>query len=483
MISIRQQLTRNLLGAVILLLVAGIGALYFAAREAATDQFDDAMSAKALAVSTLTFRTNEGVRLDFTDRFLRGFDDQKPRDFFQLWDETGREIARSESLPAGQALPRNFGKPERPAKWNFTLPNGRPGRALGFVFKPKSAEPRRPASAAPDLQLVVASDRDDLDDTLWSLLGSCCGWGALLIGATLWIIPRVLRRGLKPLGDLGEQSAQIHADSLATRFEVAQLPEELQPIARQLNELLGRLEQSFERERRFSADLAHELRTPLAELRTIAECALKWPETRDPSVDDDTLAIARQMEQLVAHILALARGEQGQLAVRLEPITLAPFVETVWRRFAERAQSRGLHVTLKINPVEAVADSALLTSILGNLCENAVDYAAPGGDLELTVSREADEVVIVVANTTHELRADDVPRLFDRFWRKEAARSGGLHLGLGLALSRNFAQAMHGSLTAELADERKIAFALRVPARVAPTLLGSTAPLDVSASA
>jgi two-component system sensor histidine kinase QseC len=269
-----------------------------------------------------------------------------------------------------------------------------------------------------------------------------------------------LHRGLKPLGDLGAQSAEIHADSLATRFDVAQLPAELQPIARQLNELLGRLEQSFERERRFSADLAHELRTPLAELRTIAECAIKWPENRDLSVDEDTLAIARQMEQIVVHILALARGEQGQLAVKLEPLALAPIVKSIWERFAERAEARNLRVSLNLAPVEVMADAALLNSIVINLCENAVDYTTPGGDLSISLQVHGGTMALSVANTTVDLHAEDIAKLFDRFWRKDAARMGGTHLGLGLSLATNFARSMRWELSAELIKSDQIVFTL-----------------------
>src|SRR6185503_12978678 len=114
-------------------------------------------------------------------------------------------------------------------------------------------------------------------------------------------------------------------------------------------------------------DLAHELRTPLAELRTLAECALKWPETRDPTLDRDTLAIARQMERIVTQILSLARGEQGQLATESESIALAPLVESVWHTFSVRATERGLTAAISCAPAGGVADRALLHSVLTNL--------------------------------------------------------------------------------------------------------------------
>jgi two-component system sensor histidine kinase QseC len=458
--SIRRHLTRHLLVAVLLLLGGGLGTLYYAARDAAIDQFDDALQVKALAVSTMTQHTREGVELEFSDRFFRGFDDDKARDFFVLWDRRGRVLARSDSMrDDDRELPRRVGSLDRPARWNLTLPNGRPGRAVGFAFKPRGGRERNRDDD--EVQLVVASNRRDLDETLWRLLGISAGCGVLLLSATLGIIPLVLRRGLRPLETLGESVRRINADTLSTRVATENLPAELQPIAERLNDLLERLEASFERERRFSADLAHELRTPLAELRSAAECALKWPDTRDSATDRETLSIAKHMERIVSHILALARGEQGQLAVTLEPIALDVLAQEVWPNFAPRAAANGLEVTRAIEPVTATADPVLLRSIVVNLFENAVDYTPAGGVLLIAVASGPVSPQIRVTNTAPADFDFEASNLFERFWRNEAARSGGHHVGLGLALSRTFAHAMGWSLTARLDEHRNLVFTLR----------------------
>jgi len=121
----------------------------------------------------------------------------------------------------------------------------------------------------------VGSARDELTEALTALAFALLGCGAGLLALTVLVVPRLLRRELVPLDALAEQASHINADSLAMRFPISPLPGELIPISTRLNDLLARLELSFERERRFSADLAHELRTPIAELRTLAEVALK----------------------------------------------------------------------------------------------------------------------------------------------------------------------------------------------------------------
>jgi signal transduction histidine kinase len=312
-----------------------------------------------------------------------------------------------------------------------------------------------------DVLLVVASDRRELNATLYRLIGVAGGAGLLLLGATLVTIPLILRRGLQPLERLGDQAAKIDAKSLAVRFPTAELPAELQPIAGRLNELLGRIEASFERERRFSADLAHELRTPLAELRTITETALKWPEARDPAVDRDTLAIALQMEALVTSMLMLARGEKGQLQARRENVELAPLVEEAWRAQAARAEARGLKVALDLLAITVTADPALLRTVLANLFDNAVEYTPPGGEVAIHLRTAGAQATLEVANATDNLTPADSARLFERFWRKDPARSGGRHFGLGLSLAASCATAMGWSLTGLVDARGMVRFSLR----------------------
>ena len=393
------------------------------------------------------------VQFDFSPEFLRGFGSEKPRNYFEVWDAEGRQLARSPSLRFADLTRAAGDKPGSAKFWNLKLPNGRPGRAVGHAFVPEAPDGVKLPNAAPRVQLVVAGDREDLDETLAGLAAAVAGCGALLFVAVWFVVPRVLRRGLAPLERLGAEVARIDSDSLAAGLSVAELPAELRPIGDRLNDLLARLAGAFERERRFSADVAHELRTPLAELRTLAECALKWPDTRDAATDREVLAIAAQMESLVARMLTLARGERGQLEVKLVPLDLAPLVTEAWRTFGDAANARGVEATFAVAPAEVRADAVLLRSIVANLFDNAVAYTPAGTALRVTGETAAGGgYCLRFANLAGELTAEDVARLFERFWRKEAARTGaGEHLGLGLSLSRMFALAMGWRLSAGLA--------------------------------
>jgi two-component system sensor histidine kinase QseC len=463
MISIRRQLTRELLGVFLLLLSGALAALYLANRLEIIEQFDDALLAKALAIRSLIIQDGDQIRVDASAPVFRSFSPERPHDFFEIWNPHGQVLlARSASLGHAE-LPPPVAMTTHPRTWNVTLPDGRSGRALGGLFNIGPATDSNPK--ANQLYLVVATDREELDEALDELLTVGGVAIVLLAGVTAWLVPRVLRRGLQPLALLAEQTARIDANSLTTRLAADGLPAELRPIAGRLNELLARLEISFERERRFSADVAHELRTPLAELRSLAECALKWPETRGPATDREALAIAVQMQAMVASLLALVRGEQQQLGAQLHLVDLAALAEEAWRPLAARAVERQLKVTWELAPARAAADAALVRSILGNLFENAVDYAPAGGAVGIRVASGAAGAQLCIHNSTDNLTADDVAKMFDRFWRKEEARSGGKHFGLGLSLARMFAQAMGWTLTAALDEQRRLEFTLAGPNR------------------
>lgn len=463
MISIRRQLTRELLAAFLLLLGGALAALYFAARDELIEQFDDALHAKAAAISSLTVADHDRVDVDVSDRLFRSFSRNHPEDFFEIWREDGAVAARSESLFDAD-LPVSGRHPGSPHAHNLTLPNGRPARAVEAIFSPAQENGEYHAGEDRErLALVVASDSGPLEEALTELLGIGAACGIFGLGATAWLVSRVLRRGLQPLDHLGGQAAHITADSLTTRFSTGDLPAELVPIASRLNELLARLEISFERERRFSADLAHELRTPLAELRLLAENALKWPESRDQATDAEVLAAATQMQSIVTSLLALARAEQDQLVAGAVPVNLAELAEEAWSPHAALAREHRLRVERRLAPVTVLADPALLRSILGNLLENAADYATPGGMVEIALESHGASASLRVANSVENLTAADVDKLFDRFWRKEEARSGGRHFGLGLSLARMFAQAMGWALTAQLLEGDKLEFTLTGP--------------------
>ena len=461
--TIRRQLTWKLLLAFALPLLGGGLGVYFSTRAAMLEQFDTTLRDKALAITTVTSQTGGPAEAVDLDPLLRDPDDRIPTSFFQTWRPDGTTLKRSDSLKTSD-LPRRFGAFDHPDFWNVTLPSGSAGRAIGFKFTPQTSKAERPAPAPGEIILVVASDRHELDEALGALALALLGCGAALLAVTIVVVPRLLGHELAPLDALAEQATRIHADSLAIRFPTDSLPGELTPISDRLNDLLARLEQSFQRERRFSADLAHELRTPITELRTLAEVALKWPESREATTDREVLAIALQMEGMVTRLLDLLRSEHGQLPVTTEPVALAPLVESVWHPFAEKADVKQLKVTRTVADGAVIeADPVLLRSILTNLVDNAVEYTPRGGAVNIEAKVCTNRYTLRVINTCDALTAEDVSHFSERFWRKDRARSDPNHSGLGLSLVRAFCERLALHLEAKLVDSSTLSITVTGP--------------------
>lgn len=460
MSSIRRQLTWKLLLGVVSCVSIGLAAIILTARHELLESFDVNLRTRALAVTALTEVEDGRVAFDFSPDFLRGFDGPRPRHYFEVWTAEGRPLARSPSLGL-RDLALGAVPTDRPAYRDVDFPDGRPARMIEIAYRAQGAPASQPG---PPLVIEAASDRTELDETLNEFLGVAAACAALLYVGVIWWVPRVLTREMAPLADLASRAGSIGADNLGDRFRSEGLPAELGPIAVRLNELLARLEQSFDNERRFSADLAHELRTPLAELRSMAECAMKWPDERNEGWERDVLAVSAQMEALVTRMLALARSESGQILVNVERIEPASVAREAWKPFETRAAARGIRPMIDLSDGAAMADRVLLQSVLSNLFDNAVEYAPLGSELRVSCTETSDGFSLRVSNPASEITAQDIPRLFERFWRKEAARSGGgQHVGLGLSLARSFGASMGWTLGASLSTEGWIVFNLTGP--------------------
>ncbi len=462
--SLRGQLTMRLLcGGALLLGAAGV-AVDWQMRRALTAEFDATLRSAAQSLTAFTEHKGAGVKLERESATLPQFDRLDSGEVFLLRTAEGRELQRSRSL--GEAtLPLRSGAPETPVCFDTTLPDGRVLRCAGIRFLPKMAKRLREQNEpAMPVVLMVGRDRSPLDRTLAALHAALLLIGGGALAGLTALVGWGVRSGLKPLERLGDAVAAVDAHSLTTRFPDESLPVELRPIARRLNELLARMEESFAREQRFTATAAHELRTPLAELRSLAEVNLTTPSTDEERTESwrDALATTERMQLLALRLLELTRSEDPARVIHREPIPLAEAVEEAWRPWKARAVERGIALQLQVSePLVARTDSALLAIILGNLCGNAAEHAPAGATLSVTATLRENAATLFFRNPAIDLTEKDLPHLFERFWRKDAARSNGEHHGLGLALAAEFAQLLGGALTAQLAGE--LEFALRLP--------------------
>jgi len=464
--SIRRRLTVWLLSGLAFLWVAAGAGIYYAAREGLLKSIDAELAVDARIVR-FAARGEEsdgdeemgsrqrGGRLQ--DR-MPAYDQPESGAFFQMWNAEGAVLERSASLGGGNlAFPETAGTD--PAFETARLDDGRKIRTMSFRVasfgggrgpgksKAKGGSERHGSGAT---VTVLAKDLSGVEQTLSSLLGGIALVGLLVGGGAILLVGAALHHGLKPLRELGKQTASIDAGSLDARFDATGAPVELRPIYAHLNELIHRLETSFERERRFSSDLAHEMRTPVAELKMLSEVALKWPDQGGPEAHAEGLEIARRLESMIENLLALARWESGELSLKREPANLGELLRKGWEPFAASAAEKGIEVSFEFGVGTPVleTDPDMLRHIIGNLLSNAAEYTPEGGRIQISAFPGG----LAVANAASDLKESQVDRLFDRHWRADASRSDSRHAGLGLSLARTCAEALGFSLSARLTD-------------------------------
>jgi signal transduction histidine kinase len=467
MTSLRRRLTVGLMLGIASLLGLGGALVFLAARHYLYHEFDAHLRTRVLSMAALAKPARGGAEMELPLQLHPLQEEAQFVAHYQFFDSHGRSLAKSPALQ-GAELPPRFGSLSVPEIWNLALPDGTPARAMGvqFAARPPLKETKSTATNAVALGLVVAADRTHLDRDLHALVFILLGVGGLSLAASLLMTSLMLRNCMTPLQQLAGQTSAIDASTLATRFPTDHLPAELAPIAHCLNSLLARLHGSFERERRFSADLAHELRTPIAGLRTTAEVALKFHSASDPQPMRDVLEIAGEMEAMVTHLLALARSEQRTLPLQPQSVALAPLLAALWQPLRDKASARRLAVVFEV-PEEArlETDPALLRGILSNLLRNAVDYTPVAGQCRVVFTQQGCQFSLVVANAVDNLDLSDLPHLFGRFWRKDKARSDAEHTGLGLSLAKSFAELLGFELTAALQGSSTLALSLQGPLR------------------
>jgi signal transduction histidine kinase len=248
-----------------------------------------------------------------------------------------------------------------------------------------------------------------------------------------WI---VAGRVLRPLRTITTAARQISATNLHQRLALHGPDDELKELGDTIDELLARLETSFQSQRRFVANASHELRTPLARQRTVVQVALSDPDATMQSLrtaHERVLGATYQQERLIDALLTLARGERG-LDRRL-PVDLAKIASQVLLTRDTETTRRGLHLTHKLKDAHTVGDPRLVERLVANLVDNALRHNVGSGRLEVSTAATADGASLSVMNSGPVVPADEVDRLFQPFQRLGPDRThhdGGLGLGLSI---------------------------------------------------
>jgi len=452
------------LGTAAVLLTAGV-LLYVLVRDGLVAQFDRALLDKArLLASALEWEDGE-LDLNFDEFDMHEFQASERAAYLEVWLADGTVAFRSPSL-AGADLERLSGSLGAPPCRRLILPDGRPGRAAGFTMTPKT-EGASPPPAAAAITLVLARGTASVDAALAQLKVLLVAVGLAAVALSAGVLWLAVRRGLRPVEGLANQIAGLGERDLAARLEAPDAPRELLPVVDRLNDLLGRLEAAFERERAFSADVAHELRTPLAGLRSTMDVALAQPRAAAEYEDAlrRCLAITLGLQRMVEHLLALARLDAGQTGIRPQTVSVSTRVRDLWKPLAESAEAKRLRVRWTLGTETTItADPALFDLVVRNILENAVVHADDGGSVTVETAACDGGVDIRVTNSGSRLAHGQADHVFERFWRGDAARTdAGVHCGLGLPLVKEVVTVLGGSVAAESTDGGEFQITVSIP--------------------
>ncbi|MEJ5058012.1 MULTISPECIES: heavy metal sensor histidine kinase [unclassified Pseudomonas] len=263
------------------------------------------------------------------------------------------------------------------------------------------------------------------------------------------------RSGLRPLRRMSAVASGVSAQSLDARLPEADMPPELAEMAHNFNAMLGRLDDSFQRLSAFSADIAHELRTPLSNLLTHTQVTL----TRPRPIEDYREALHSNLEelqwmaQLVNDMLYLAKADHGLLVPKRESLELAEEADVLLEFFAPLAEDAQVTLSRDGN-ARIEGDRSMLRRALSNLLDNALRFTPANGEVRLRIVDQPKGLSLMVENSGGGISEDLLPRLFDRFYRTDPARHEGSseHAGLGLAITQSIVRAHGGQIRCESAD-------------------------------
>ena len=460
--SIRAKLTAAFAASLLLVLALAGLYVYLQVKGDLNEALDEGLQSRADDVAAVAFTAGQGpLRLD-AQRLVEG-------------EDAFAQILRTSGGPSGQVGPedRQVLASSLPTGSGPVLTSGEAERAaLGPIFLDEREVPgiageartlARPVTAGDRVVIVVVgTTTEDRDETLAGLRY------AFLIGAPLALLLAsglgyaLAGRAMAPVESMRRRAAEITLERSGERLPLPRADDEVRQLGATLNAMLDRIESSLEREREFVADAGHELRTPLAILRTELELAER--EGRSPGELRAAITSAAEevdrLSRLAEDLLVIARADQGRLPIRREPVAVGELLERVRARFERRASDAGRRIVVdSTDGAWASLDPLRVEQAIGNLTDNALRHGE--GEVRLA-SREADAgIELSVTDEGLGIPAGFEARAFERFTRADDGRTGG-GAGLGLAIVAAVARAHGGA--AGLRGEPANAFVISLPA-------------------
>jgi signal transduction histidine kinase len=427
------------------------------------NEFDRSLQSKAGMLMTLVHKTDEGFSFNFSSEFMPEFAGEIEPEYFQIWSKEGT-FTRSKSLDLFEVknLPYESLEIGESKIRPLQLPDGRDGRVFYSRFIPQgkdntSVDTYKKTNDQP-LTLAYASSSEEVDFVLWLI-------DVIFIVTTITVIVfirlfvrKAIDTSLAPLIKLNQDISQLSITSEGSQIFIQEPVKELLPIVESLNAFIKENRQLYLREKRLTSDIAHEIKTPIAELINMAEVAIRFPNEIELNEDfkPEALKISLRLKNIVSNLLLLHKYSNGKL-IKQDACDL----NQVITRVLENTDLSRVNLELNENAPAIISNLFALESIISNLVNNAKQYSPLNSKILVStmISKEKLLFLSVTNSLIEPLSDNDIDQLFDPLWQKDTSRTSNDNFGLGLSIAKTLSKAIDAQLSAEVSD-RKITFSL-----------------------
>jgi two-component system OmpR family sensor kinase len=392
------------------------------------------------------FINNREIRLSNRTQSL--FDESDTNNYyFAVWSPNGNLLKSSTNAPPNLARPVRLG---RETTVHLDTHNGR-------------REAHQYTEIGDAILIGHSIANYNADNRKFAMLLFAAGAAVLFVGlGGGWILTS---RALQPIHDISKTATQISGGDLSRRINAADTDSELGQLANLLNSTFSRLEAAFAQQKQFTADAAHELRTPLAVIISETQTALQRPRSAEEYREtvEACLETAQRMRALTHALLELARFDAGQEQIVREGFDLAEIARKCAADAEKIARDRNIRIIADLNPAPANGDPDRIAQVVTNLVANAIHYNKSAGEVHVATRAENGSAILTVKDTGQGIAAEALPHIFERFYRVDPSRTHGAgHSGLGLAISKAIIDAHNGGLSVESVVGEGTTFTVRI---------------------
>lgn len=463
--SIKQSLVKQLTTLITFILFLVLLFLDISVDTYVDKQFDDALEEKGKSLVNLIRYKNNSLQLTMLRGVMTEFSRTENAEYFQIW--SNNDLLKSSST-LSQAPEFNFNRIElllgQHAIVESSLPNGDSGRVFLFKFIPENDNKNHNANIQYPIYLVFARSNATLERILILIdivfLLTAIGTAFFV----RYLVNKIVSKGLAPITLLNKQIREIDINNELEKFIIDYPPSEIKKIIDELNQFLIENRALLKNEKRLTSDIAHELKTPITELMSVSEIAIKYPKNEEviENYKDDVLSISTRMKNIVESLLLLNKVSTEQFNLTMVDIDLSDKVSCVLERLTITTPNLEQRVNVNLSDNIVITNDVFsLEAILTNLINNALHYSPEASKVNIELNIINEKPKLKISNIPlQQLSEADINNMFEPLWQKDHARTSETHFGLGLAIVKTLAERANIKISVELKESELITFSL-----------------------